>query len=200
MEHELKRKDGVREKKRRDMHRRITEIGLKLFAENGYEATTLDAIAEASGIARRTFFHYFRSKEEIILAWQNALPCELHAEILKQRGAASPITTTQAALVALAVNMRPDVAVLIGRIVQSTEQLQSGNQAKFLRMEQAAYEGLCELWPDVERRFGLRLAAMICVGAMRLSIDAWVAEGCQRLLVEHLEANFGCLKTELGAC
>ncbi|MEI7348728.1 helix-turn-helix domain-containing protein [Pectobacterium parmentieri] len=63
MEHELKRKDGVREKKRRDMHRRITEIGLKLFAENGYEATTLDAIAEASGIARRTFFHYFRSKE-----------------------------------------------------------------------------------------------------------------------------------------
>ncbi|MDG0798900.1 TetR/AcrR family transcriptional regulator [Pectobacterium punjabense] len=200
MEHELKRKDGVREKKRRDMHRRITEIGLKLFAENGYEATTLDAIAEASGIARRTFFHYFRSKEEIILAWQNALPGELHAEILKLGGGASPITTTQAALVALAVNMRPDIAVLIGRIVQSTEQLQSGNQAKFLRMEQAAYEGLCEIWPDAEKRFGLRLAAMIGVGTMRLSIDAWVAEGCQRPLVKHLEENFGCLKTELGAC
>ena len=200
MEHELKRKDGVREKKRREMHHRITEVGLKLFAENGYEATTLDAIAEASGIARRTFFHYFRSKEEIILAWQNALPGELHAQILKKGAAASPIVTIQAALVTQTVNMRPDVAVLIGRIVQSTEQLQLGNQAKFLRMEQAAYDALCELWPDIASRFGLRLAAMIGVGAMRLSIDAWVAEGCQRSLVEHLEANFACLKSELSAC
>ncbi|WP_407339975.1 helix-turn-helix domain-containing protein [Dickeya ananatis] len=90
MEPELKHRDGVREKKRREMYRRITDVGLRLFAEHGYEATTLDAIAEASGIARRTFFHYFRSKEEIILAWQKALPDELYAEIVKRGVEAIP--------------------------------------------------------------------------------------------------------------
>ena len=49
---------------------RIAETGLKLFSRNGYEATTLDAIAEAAGISRRTFFYYFKSKEEILLDWQ----------------------------------------------------------------------------------------------------------------------------------
>ncbi|GAB7195010.1 TetR/AcrR family transcriptional regulator [Dickeya oryzae] len=200
MEPELKHRDGVREKKRREMYRRITDVGLRLFAEHGYEATTLDEIAEASGIARRTFFHYFRSKDEIILAWQKSLPDELYAEIVKRGVEVSPIATTQAALITLAANMHPDVAVLIGRIVQSTEQLQLGNQAKFLRMEHAAYRALCELWPDAARRGGLHLAAMVSLGSMRLAIDAWVAEGCQRPLREYLEANFNCLKTEVGVC
>jgi hypothetical protein len=44
--------------------------GLKLFVANGYEATTLEAVAAAAGISRRTFFHYFKSKEELLLAWQ----------------------------------------------------------------------------------------------------------------------------------
>lgn len=199
MEHEQKRKDGLREHKRRETHRRLTETGLKLFAENGYEATTLDAIAEASGIARRTFFHYFRSKEEIILAWQSAMPDRLRAEILKQGVVASPIATCQAALIALSEDMEPQVAVMIGRIVQSTEQLRASNQAKFLQMELAGYEALRELWPEEGRQVGLRLAAMLLVGAMRLSIDVWVAEEGQRPLAEYLQTYFECLKIELGA-
>lgn len=199
MTREQKDKEGVRERKRREMYRRITDVGLKLFSERGYEGTTLDAIAEASGIARRTFFHYFASKEEIILAWQKSLPDELGAEIRKQGVEASPLATTHAALIALAAHMHPDVAVLIGRIVQTTEQLQLGNQAKFLQMEYAAYEALCELCPGADRQAGLRLAAMASVGAMRVSVETWIADGCQRTLAEHLEANFKSLRAEVGA-
>ena len=49
----------------------IAKTGLKLFIENGYEATTLDAIAAASGISRRTFFYYLKSKEEVLLAHES---------------------------------------------------------------------------------------------------------------------------------
>lgn len=39
---------------------------MELFSTKGYEATTVDEIAAAAGVARRTFFRHFRSKEEAI--------------------------------------------------------------------------------------------------------------------------------------
>ena len=67
-----KKKEGLRERKRLETLRRIAETGLKLFIAHGYEGTTLEAIAEAAGISRRTFFYYFKSKEEVLLAWQGS--------------------------------------------------------------------------------------------------------------------------------
>ncbi len=45
----------------------LSHIGLRLFLERGFEATTVDDIAAAAGIGRRTFFRYFPSKND--LAW-----------------------------------------------------------------------------------------------------------------------------------
>lgn len=49
---------------------RLTVVAeaLRLFAEQGYEATSVDEIAEAAGISRRTFFRQFRAKEDVVFA------------------------------------------------------------------------------------------------------------------------------------
>src|SRR3954453_7862328 len=49
-----------------DARRRIADAARELFASQGYERTTVEAIAERAGVARRTFFRYFRSKDEVI--------------------------------------------------------------------------------------------------------------------------------------
>ncbi|HZE41913.1 MAG TPA: TetR family transcriptional regulator [Stackebrandtia sp.] len=44
----------------------LSTAALRLFAEHGYSATTVDQIACAAGVARRTFFRYFPTKEDAI--------------------------------------------------------------------------------------------------------------------------------------
>jgi AcrR family transcriptional regulator len=44
----------------------LAAAAMHLFATQGYEATTVDEIAATAGVARRTFFRHFRSKEEAI--------------------------------------------------------------------------------------------------------------------------------------
>ncbi|WP_180217848.1 TetR family transcriptional regulator [Streptomyces albus subsp. chlorinus] len=48
------------------VRRELAAAAMELFATKGYEATTVDEIAATAGVARRTFFRHFRSKEEAI--------------------------------------------------------------------------------------------------------------------------------------
>jgi mycofactocin system transcriptional regulator len=47
-------------------HGELELVALELFAERGFEQTTVDDIAEAAGIGRRTFFRYFPSKNDVV--------------------------------------------------------------------------------------------------------------------------------------
>jgi mycofactocin system transcriptional regulator len=44
----------------------LAHVALELFAERGFDATTVDDIADAAGIGRRTFFRYFSSKNDVV--------------------------------------------------------------------------------------------------------------------------------------
>jgi len=44
----------------------LEQVALALFAEAGFEATTVDGIAAAAGIGRRTFFRYYDSKNDVV--------------------------------------------------------------------------------------------------------------------------------------
>jgi TetR/AcrR family transcriptional regulator, regulator of mycofactocin system len=46
-------------------HTELEHIAFGLFAEKGFEQTTVDDIAAAAGIGRRTFFRYFPSKNDV---------------------------------------------------------------------------------------------------------------------------------------
>src|ERR1700733_1012410 len=48
--------------------RHIARVAAKLFAERGYDATSVREIVEAAGVAKPTLYYYFRSKEGLAQA------------------------------------------------------------------------------------------------------------------------------------
>src|SRR4051812_14562585 len=91
--------EGLRERKRRETRRRIAEAAQQLFLAKGYDGTTLDAVAVEAGISRRTFFSYFKSKDEILVFWQEDRSAGLFAELLEVSPDVAPLDAVRDVMV-----------------------------------------------------------------------------------------------------
>lgn len=80
---------GLRERKKQQTRDAITSAALRLFAERGYDQTTLAEIAEAADVSPRTIFGYFEGKEDILLCEESD-----YLEVLKQKLDGRPPGTT----------------------------------------------------------------------------------------------------------
>src|SRR6202162_668478 len=181
------KKEGRRERKRLETLRRIAETGLRLFIAHGYEGTTLEAIAEAAGISRRTFFYYFKSKEEVLLAWQGSGFLDaLRPAMLEESPRQAPLDAVRHCLLKLISRFETKESISVDRLLRSTEALRARKQAIFIEMEEALFAALRELWPQPQRRTTLRMVAMVSIGAMRLAVEDWRQAGGKRSLADYL--------------
>ncbi len=60
---------------------RLERAAIELFAEQGYDDTTVEQIAAGAGLARSTFFRHFGDKREILFGGQDGLASRLAASI-----------------------------------------------------------------------------------------------------------------------
>jgi len=58
---------SIRERTRRLAQTELTVVAQDLFLEHGYDGTTVDQIAAAAGMSKRTFFRYFASKDDLVI-------------------------------------------------------------------------------------------------------------------------------------
>jgi AcrR family transcriptional regulator len=194
MIHPEKSPNDLRERKRRVTLDRIAETGLKLFIENGYEATTLDAIAAASGISRRTFFYYLKSKEDVLMAHESGkFPQALRPTFLKQSTKQSPIDAARKTFLTLASMYETKESIIADRIVRSIETLRLRKEAHLVQMEEVLAEAMYEIWPDRSRRRSLRLDAMIAMGTLRFARENWRQENAARPLTHYIDEAFDLL-------
>lgn len=189
--------EGLRERKRRETLERIMNVGISLFVKKGYEATTLDEIAAEAGISRRTFFYYFKSKDDILLSMQSGMGEMIVAALRNEPESKRPLDAIRDAIIKVCAPYPTEDMIAMDRVMRSSEAVQARKQASYIQHERTLFEALRERWPDPARETGLRLAAMLAIGAMRLSFETMSREAGKRPIVELLQETFNALKTEI---
>jgi AcrR family transcriptional regulator len=133
---------GLRERKKLRTRETIARVALQLFAERGYEQTTLAEIADAADVSKRTIFAYFQSKEDILFCNEPAFFEQLE-ETLEQR---PPGATTVDALrdFLSSVGQADDDAKLRKKIIHTDEALRRSERARFAQIEQLIADSIAK--------------------------------------------------------
>ena len=189
--------EGLRERKKRATRRHIAEVGFQLFLEHGYDATTLDTIAQAAGISRRTFFSYFKSKEDIILALQATAWEAVLAELMMVAGDTPPLEAVYQTMRHHVAPYDSDQVRALDRVMRASATLMARKQVVYAQQEESLYQTLCQVWPQPQRRSGLRIIAMLSMGALRLALEAWGKQMGRRSAESFLTETFADLKAVL---
>ncbi|MBV9879017.1 MAG: TetR family transcriptional regulator [Gemmatirosa sp.] len=191
---------GRRAGQLRATRERLMRAAQTLFAERGFDATTVDEIAAAAGVSRRTFFHHFASKEDVILSRHADFEAALLAAVAAQPPDEPPLRVAERAIVAALGTFDREEAVLIQRLKRDTPSLRASDQGKYERMERALTDHLQARAPDPSDALRVRLVAMIIVGAMRVAGDGWLRAAESGEAPEtYARRVFQTLHADLGA-
>jgi len=188
---------GLRERKRQQTRERLTRVAMALFLERGFEATTLDDIAAAADISRRSFFHYFDSKEDVVFAWHEEITAALVAAIAARPASESMLTAAENAMAAFARQIEPAEAIAMARLKRDNPALQARDQVKYEQLERALAEALARRAGHKADKLSARLAAMIATGAMRIGGELWAAEGAREKPEVLVKRTFAAIRAIL---
>lgn len=187
---------GLRERKRQQTRERLTRTAMALFLERGFEATTLDDIAAAANISRRSFFHYFASKEDVVFAWHEETTAALIAAVEARPAKESMLTAAENAISAMVRQFEPGEAIAMARLKRDNPALQARDQVKYEKLERALAVAL-EKRAGKPEKLQARLVAMIATGAMRIGSELWAAEGAREKPEASAKRTFAAIRAIL---
>jgi AcrR family transcriptional regulator len=188
---------GLRERKRQQTRERLTRAAMALFLERGFEATTLDDIAAAADISRRSFFHYFDSKEDVVFAWHEEITAALVAEIAARPASESMLAAAENAIAAMVRQIEPGETIAMARLKRDNPALQARDQVKYEQLERALAEALARRAGHKAEKLGARLVAMIATGAMRIGGELWATEGAREKPEVLVRRTFAAIRAIL---
>jgi len=176
----------LRERRRLRMAARIERTALELFAERGFAAVTVNDIAAAVDISRRTFFRYFASKESVLFGDPEREENRLVAE-LERRPEQDAVEALHAALVEMAREQEadPSVTALRLRVLDSAPEITSAAFAQRITFQRRLTPLVAQLMGvDETRDMRPDLVVSVSMSAMYVGLTRWLVNGAREPLHE----------------
>jgi AcrR family transcriptional regulator len=158
----------------------LTAAAINLFQANGYDKTTVDEIAEAAGVARRTFFRHFRSKEEAVFPDHDDClrRVEEHLAAADARQTPFQLMAGAAHLVLAMYTEDPPLAVRRYRLIRGVEPLREREITTTTRYQRVFAEYLHrQQRGNDHHRLLHEVAAATVVATHNYVLRQWLREG-----------------------
>lgn len=139
---------GRRAKKSEETRERIFQAALRLFAERGFNATTIEAITAAADVGKGTFFNYFENKESALLEYRELQMERVASFVEANRESTSPLAPL---LFELARTLTAEQGQSPG-LIQSLLTAVFANETVQRRMAEAIERNVQQLAGLIERR------------------------------------------------
>ncbi len=190
------RQNSLRQRSRRAVQAELVELAQGLFVERGYESTTVDDIAAAAGMSKRTVFRYFATKEELVLGKYDLLSDELLRR-LRERPLGEPLWTSlrrmfDGVVAYFADNAHASRAAAMERVVTSTPALHAAYLHRVSRMQAEVAALACARAKSADDVGPVAVvgAAFACLAAARAA-QASTGRSIELLLDEAMDAVAG---------
>lgn len=187
-------KPDWRQQKKAATRDRIRASALRLFREQGYDATTIEQIAAAAGVSHMTFFRYFPAKEDVVLS-DSYDP--LIASLLEHTPANWPVTQRiRAALLQgleQAYDTGRDELLAQSKLIVSTPALRERLWADQLATQRLILQAL-----GSRPSFQTRVVVAACLAAATTAVLTWVDNNGTPELPDLLNQAFDALTGSPG--
>jgi AcrR family transcriptional regulator len=177
---------------------RLQEAALELYAEHGYEQTTVAEIAARAGLTERTYFRHFADKREVLFYGSQMLQDELAAAVEAAPAGEPPLDAIAYGLRRIGpfFDERRPPSLQRHAIVRSSPELQEREM-----MKRGSLVGALAI--VLERR-GVEpavaaLAAESGISVFHLAYERWVADEQSRGYAEHVDETLASLRALAGA-
>jgi AcrR family transcriptional regulator len=189
------------ERKRQLVRDELNDAAMRLFAFRGFDETTIEAITEAAGVSRRTFFRYYRSKEDVIVEFIAGLGAALRDTLAARPSGEPPAVALRAAVGVFTDKYDEDQtkALAIARLTLRTPALLGRYLERRAMWQEALTLELAARHRLDPRDMRARLAAGLALDALDTAVSAWVDQDGARPLPELTDEAFALVAPALAA-
>ncbi|MFC5492394.1 TetR/AcrR family transcriptional regulator [Nocardioides caricicola] len=187
---------NLREQKRWDTSRRITQCAQRLTDQHGLDGFTMDDLAASAGVSRRTLFNYFPSKTDAVLGEIPEIP-EAAVETFRAGGPHGSLVDdlTELAHLVLSAKQPERESIELGRrvLTRDPRMLAAAHQRFELISEEFAALVL-EREGDGFEPFRARLLLRLVLTLFDSALEAFAQEDESRALVDVFDEHLGAAR------
>ena len=192
--------NGLRERKKTKTRLDIVQAATRLFVSKGFDATTMDDIADAAEVSRSTLFRYFGNKEAMVFPNQDERLGIFMEIISKPQAGESPFATVRRGLLYLAevfYASREELAIQ-QKIVSSSPYLTARELAFYEEWEKAIRIAVVDPYAgSADQANRAKVASSAIFATVRTAMTEWLQDGCREDLVEKARRVLDIVKEGL---
>lgn len=180
-----------------DTRERLREAAVELFAERGFEATTVPDIVERAGLTRRTFFRHFSDKREVFFG-DDEIPAIAAQAVAAAPPDATPFSIAWTGFHRLAADRfepRREEMRAARRLIASEPALRERDLQKQADLRDALRDGYLARGTA---SLTARVTAGVAVELLQIALERWVSDDTGASLVQHLTEVRAAMSDVIG--